>query len=349
MTLPDDDTPSRVAAEWVRGRATVPSAAPRRPTALVLGDPSPDLARALDDSGVAATRWNRFASPGQICTSWPPDGRFGEAWVRMPRAGLEAAMLLHAASARVGDGDSVLLYGAVHDGIRAAPKRFPPGAAPPRTVLVKRRCRVLHATRLAPPPRQDGLAEWEVSGAVDWGAGERGWTFYPGVFACGRLDPGSGLLARTIPAAAALPAACRVLDFGAGTGILAAAALEKAGPGATAQLLEPDAISLAAAARNVPSALRVLGHGTSAVEGPFDLIVSNPPVHAGRRDDLRPVGELADGAPGLLAGDGRLLLVALRKLPVGDLLRRRFRKVREVAGEGPFRVWEASRAARPQP
>lgn len=253
-------------------------------------------------------------------------------------------MLLHAAAARVGDGGSVLLYGAVRDGIRAAAKRFPAGTTTPRAVLVKRRCRVVQAVRLAPPPRQDGLAAWEVSGAVDWGAGERDWTFYPGVFACGRLDPGTALLARAVPAPPALPAGCRILDFGAGTGVLAAAAMEKAGPGATAQLLDPDAISLAAAARNLPSARRTLGRGTGAVEGPFDLIVSNPPVHAGRRDDLRPVEELAAGAPGLLAQDGRLLLVALRKLPVGELLRRRFRRVREVAGDRSFRVWEASRS-----
>lgn len=261
----------------------------------------------------------------------------------MPRAGLEATMLLHAAAARVGDGGAVLLYGAVNDGVRAAVKRFPSGTTAPRTVLVKRRCRVLQAVRLAPPPRQDGLAAWEVSGAVDWGAGERDWTFYPGVFACGRLDSGTALLARAIPDPPVLPAACRILDFGAGTGVLAAAAMEKAGPGATAQLLDPDAISLAAAVRNVPSAAPALGRGTGAVEGPFDLIVSNPPVHAGRRDDLRAVEELVDGAPGLLAEGGRVLLVALRKQSVGDLLRRRFRQVREVAGDRSFGVWEASR------
>ena len=252
-------------------------------------------------------------------------------------------MLLHAAAVRVSDGGAVFLFGAGSDGIRAAAKRFPLGTAPPRTVLIKRRCRVLRATRIGPPPRRDGLAAWRVSSAVNWGSGERPWTFYPGVFACGRLDPATSLLAGATPT---LPAGCRILDFGAGTGILAAAALEKAGPGATAHLLDPDAISLAAAGRNVPEAAPVLGRGTDAVEGPFDLIVSNPPVHEGRRESLRAVEELVAGAPRLLAGGGRLRLVALRQLPVGDALRRRFGQVRSVADEGPFRVWEGTATGR---
>ena len=250
-------------------------------------------------------------------------------------------MLLYAAAGRVGDRAPIFLFGAGRDGIRAAAKRFPPGTSPSRTLLVKRRCRLLRAIRLAPPPRRDDLTAWEVSGSVDWGAGERRWTFYPGVFACGRLDPATELLARALGAGPALPPGCRILDFGAGTGILAAAALDKAGPGATVHLLDPDAISLAAAARNVPSATQVLGAGTEAVEGPFDLIVSNPPVHEGRRESLRTVAELAAGAPRLLARGGRLLLVALRKLPVGELLRRHFKRVATVADEGAFRVWSA--------
>lgn len=314
----------------------------------MVGDPSAELARALEESGVATTRWRRTLSPGQLCTPWPPAGRFREAWVRMPRAGAEAAMLLHAAAARVGDGEPVFLFGAGRDGIRAAAKRFPSGTAPPRTLLVKRRCRVLCAVRLAPPPRQDGLAAWEVSGAVDWGAGKREWTFYPGVFACGRLDSATALLARALATGPALPNDCRILDFGAGTGVLAAAAMEKAGPGATAHLLDPDAISLAAAAHNVPSATRVLGSGTDAVDRPFDLIVSNPPIHEGRRESLRTVAELAAGAPRLLSPGGRLLVVALRKLPVGDMLRRRFKHVGTVADEGAFRVW-AAKEGRGQP
>ena len=330
---------SPVAAEWARSR-------PRREAphttdhlgALVLGDPTPHLARALQDSDQTVTRWHRFLTPGQQCTPWPPPGPFNEVWVRIPRSSLEAAMLLHAAAARVEDGASIHLFGASDEGIRSAAKHFPAGTGEVRAVLIKRHCRVLVATREAPPPRADGLDSWQTLVPIDWGDGTRQWTFYPGVFAHGRLDPATALLIGCLPR---VPAGARILDFGAGTGPLAAAALERGGDGAEAVLLDPDAISLAAAARNVPAGSRVLGRDFSAVSGPFDLVVSNPPIHAGKSQSLRTVEALVQEAPRVLAPGGELAVVAQRRLPVGDLMGRSFKRVRAVADRGPFRVWTA--------
>ena len=106
-------------------------------------------------------------------------------------------------------------------------------------------------------------------------------------------------------------------------------------------LLDPDAISLAAAARNVPAGNRVLGRDLSAVSGPFDLVVSNPPIHAGKAQSLRTVAALVQEAPRVLAPGGELAAVAQRRLPVGDLLGRSFKRVRAAADRGPFRVWTA--------
>ena len=284
------------------------------------------------------TRWHRLLAPGQLCTPWPPPGPFGEAWVRIPRSSREAAMLLHAAAARVADGARVHLYGANREGIRSAARHFPPGTDGPRAALIKRRCRVLVATRHRPPPRPDGLGSWEIRAPVAWGAGERAWTFYPGVFACGRLDPATALLIDRLPR---IPPGARILDFGAGTGPVAAAALERAGREAEVVLLDPDAISLAAAARNVPGGTVVLGDGIPAVTGAFDLIVSNPPIHAGRAWSLRTVEALARDAPGVLKPGGGLALVAQRRLPVAHHLERGFGDVRAAGDGGPFRVWTA--------
>ena len=330
---------SPVAAEWARSRPhPLAAATSRDPTALVLGDPAPHLARALEHSGHTVTRWHRFPGTGRLCTPWPPPGPFGEAWVRMPRSSLEAAMLLHAAAARVADGARVHLFGANNEGIRSAARHFPAGADAPRAALVKRRCRVLVAARRSPPPRPDGLDSWEIRAPVDWGTGERQWTFYPGVFACGRLDPATALLIDCLPP---VPAGARVLDFGAGTGPVAAAAPGRGGGGGEVVLLDPDAISLAAAARNVPGGTMVLGDGISAVTGPFHLIASNPPIHAGRTQSLRTVEALAREARRVLAPGGLVMLVAQRRLPVDRLLERTVGDVRTVADRGPFRVWEA--------
>lgn len=338
MTPPRGEMAAQVAAEWARARPHGTMATPGG-TALVLGDPSPHLPRALEDLAQTVTRWHRLPCPGQLYTPWPPAGPFGEVWVRMPRSSLETAMLLHAAAARVDAGGHIHLYGAGNEGIRSAARHFPGGTDEPRSALVKRRCRVLTAVKTAQPPRADGLDGWRFEAPVDWGTGERAWTFYPGVFAYGRLDPATALLIGTLPE---VPAGSRVLDFGAGTGPIGAAVLERAGAGTEVHLLEPDLISLAAAARNAPGATPAPGTGLSAVSGPFDLIVTNPPIHVGNAQSLRTVKALARDAPAALAKGGTLLLVAQRRLPLARVLEGSFRDVRAVADRGQFRVWRAA-------
>ena len=331
---------SPVAAEWARSRPQTDAATASSPsTALVLCDPAPHLARALEESGRTVTRWHRFLSPGQICTPWPPSGPFDEVWVRMPRSSLEASMLLHAAAARIGDGAPVHLFGAGDEGIRSAAKHFPVGTGEVQTALIKRRCRVLVAPREAPPPRDDGLDSWKTLIPIDWGTGPRDWTFYPGVFAHGRLDVATALLFECL---SRVPVGARILDFGAGTGPLAAAVLERGGEGVEAVLLEPDAISMAAAARNVPAGSLVLANDFTGISGPFDLIVTNPPIHEGRAQTPRTVETLVRKAPRVLARGGELILVVQRRLPLKDLLSHSFRRVRAAADRGPFRVWTAA-------
>ena len=333
MSRRSGETPSQVAAEWAHARPRPDPPA----TSLILGDPAPHLARALHDCGHTVTRWSRHLTRGQRCAPWPPAGPFGEVWVRMPRSSLEAAMLLHAAAARIDDGAQLHLYGAGDEGIRSAGRHFPPGTAPTRPVLIKRRCRVLAAKRTAAPAREDALDRWQIRTPVDWGAGKRQWTFFPGMFASGRIDPATALLIEHLPT---VPAGARVLDFGAGSGVIAAAVLART-PGARVVLLERDAIALVAAARNVPGGTLVLGSGLGHVEGRFDLIVSNPPIHAGSAQSLTTVEALIREAPGALAPGGAMVLVAQRRLPIPRLLGASFRGVRTVADQGPHRVWAA--------
>ncbi len=334
MTAAEDA--SRVAAMLVRsGQLGTGAEAP----ALVLNDPADHLSAALRAQGNAVVRWSRFATAGQPCSPWPPQGRFGAAWVRMPRSGLEAEMLLHAAAARVPDGARIFLYGAAREGIRSAAKRFPPGTDAPRVELAKRRCRTLSARRLAPPPRQDGLKAWAADAPMDWGSGPRPWRHYPGVFAYGRLDAGTALLAEHLPR---LAEGGRLLDYGAGAGVLAAAALERAAPGVQADLLDRDAVALAAARRNVPGARVILGDGPGEARGPYDLIVSNPPLRQEREESTAALEALVLQAPALLRNRGRLLLVTQKRRPMASLLARAFARSEIVADRGAFRVWAAS-------
>jgi 16S rRNA (guanine1207-N2)-methyltransferase len=133
------------------------------------------------------------------------------------------------------------------------------------------------------------------------------------------------------------------LDFGAGTGILAAGVRSRF-PEASLVLVEPDALARAAAAENVPGA-RFAGAASWPDEGPFDAVVSNPPYHQGKAETLQVVRSLVEGARTALAPGGELRLVVQRRHPVEALLGAAFRVVDVVADEGPYRVWAASEAA----
>jgi 16S rRNA (guanine1207-N2)-methyltransferase len=189
------------------------------------------------------------------------------------------------------------------------------------------------------------LSEWREVGEVDLGDGPRPWVRYPGTFARRGLDPGTALLLGHLPAG--VPAsgggAGRVLDFGAGTGILAAGVRSRF-PEASLVLVEPDALARAAAAENVPG-VRFAEAGSWPDQGPFDAVVSNPPYHQGKAETLQVVRRLVEGARTALAPGGELRLVVQRRHPVEALLGAAFRVVDAVADEGPYRVWAVSEAA----
>jgi 16S rRNA (guanine1207-N2)-methyltransferase len=82
----------------------------------------------------------------------------------------------------------------------------------------------------------------------------------------------------------------------------------------------------------------------AGVPGRYDLVVTNPPFHRGREEDVD-LGRafLAAAARALRAG-GELWLVANRHLPYEAALARDFAQVREVAAAQGFKVVVARKA-----
>jgi 16S rRNA (guanine1207-N2)-methyltransferase len=177
--------------------------------------------------------------------------------------------------------------------------------------------------------------------AVDLGWGDVPWVSYPGTFAAGGLDDGTALLLEHLPTVEAGDA---VVDFGAGTGVLAAAVAHRA-PGARICLVEPDAPSREAAGENVPGGEFLPVSGWEE-HGPFQMVVSNPPYHDGKAETLDVVRALVAGSARGLVERGELRLVVQRRLPVEEILASSFGVVAGVADRGPHRVW---RAADPHP
>ena len=163
----------------------------------------------------------------------------------------------------------------------------------------------------------------------------------PGVFSHGELDPGTKFLLETLDR----PWFRRALDWGCGSGVI----------GAYLQLLRPEAFvdlvdSHAMAIRSARETLvanelapeRVLASdGFSDVRGTFDLIVTNPPFHAGVKTELSVTERMIRESGRYLVAGGRLVLVANAFLRYPGVLRESFTNVRVLAENPSYRVFEA--------
>lgn len=161
-----------------------------------------------------------------------------------------------------------------------------------------------------------------------------------GVFSRAAVDRGTRLLLETVDVSGAR----RVLDLGCGYGVMGIVVAARA-PHARVTLVDvnPRAVALAAeniALNRVPNAEARCGDGCAAVAGePFDLILFNPPIRAGRTVVLRLLRE----AHACLGAGGRLYFVARTQQgarTLGRLAGEIYGAVVEVARGGGFRVFE---------
>jgi 16S rRNA (guanine1207-N2)-methyltransferase len=136
----------------------------------------------------------------------------------------------------------------------------------------------------------------------------------PGVFSYDAIDEGTRLLLENL----LVPNGARVLDFGCGYGIIG---LVAANLGASqVDLVDANIMAVASAQENI---LRNRLEGVSAFSGDgmawaedhsYDLIVSNPPFHAGKEVDFGVAEAFIEQAQRVLKNNGRLVLVANRFL-----------------------------------
>lgn len=318
---------------------------------LLVGTGHAGLLSALRATGAAPVMWSRRLSPGiapEDVAPWPPSGPFSAALVRLPKAKAELDLALDAVASRLGPGAPIALVGGNDEGIRSAGSRLARYVDEVDTVAARRHCRMLLGRRAETIEGLVGtLAGWRMEGTIDLGDGLRPWIAYPGLFAGGRLDDGTRLL---IAAMRRSGDDGPVLDFAAGTGVVAATWLARH-PGAAVDLLDSDALALAASRENVPSARALrLGSGLPAADpAGYSDIVSNPPIHVGVAEDHEVLERLIAGAPDHLRSErGSLQLVVQRRVKVRRLLEAAFASVDVLADDGRFTVWRATSRRRSQ-
>lgn len=167
----------------------------------------------------------------------------------------------------------------------------------------------------------------------------------PGVFSGDGLDDGTALLLDNLPDLTGK----RVLDLGCGSGVIGiAAALAGA---ASVTMTDIDLLSVATARENIARSgvsdiVAVASDLYGAIHGQrFDVILCNPPFHAGQRIDRDVADAIVRGAPDVLDEGGRVLLVANRFLAYDRALRESFGDFDRIAETERYHVLGATRPA----
>ncbi len=305
---------------------------------LIVDERSGRLAAALPASGGAPGTWLRALSLNASATAgaWPGGNGFDAALIRLPKAKDALDLALHAAASKVPPGGIIAVFGANDEGIRSAEARMLVVAEDIATVAARHHARVLAGRRkLMIDGLKERLSDWRRVAQINIAGETRAWVSYPGTFAKGGLDEGTAFLIAHLPT---LRAGSRVLDFAAGTGIVAGA-VAFSGIDCEIDMIEADALALEAARENVPAARCIAGTAlTAAGDERYDLIVSNPPIHDGIAESRHVLERLIADAPGHLKPGGRLMLVVQRRVAVMPLLSGAFETTHTVAENGRFTV-----------
>ncbi|MBM3602544.1 MAG: class I SAM-dependent methyltransferase [Alphaproteobacteria bacterium] len=303
----------------------------------------------------------------------PSAPRWQNALLAWPKSRAEGAMWLHLLGARLDVGGKLWVYGHNRGGIKSADRALAEVFGNAAVLASKAHGRLLQAVKTA-PIGLGALADWAEAVTMTIpslavpplaadasqpalspkAAQQLTLTSYPGCFAHGRLDEGTAFLLAHLPPLAAHQ---RVLDYGCGIGVIAAA-LRARQPKLRLTLMDIDCLALHAAATNLPDdhglASATLIHGGSlggsmenfreAAGGfrRFDAIVSNPPIHQGAAENMEVLIRLIADAPRFLIPGGALYLVMQHRLNLAPLLQRGFENVRQLAASPQYKLWQAS-------
>ena len=311
---------------------------------LVVDDALGEVEDELQRRGHTVRAWRRVATRSTQAAAWPDAESCGAAVVRLPKGKEAFSFSLDAVASVLLPGASVFVYGANDEGIRPAGKRMKPLFESVETLATRRHCRVFQGTRSESPEGLKGsLQAHRRVEPVEIDGESFDYVVYPGVFAKGTLDAGSAALLRTIKE---LPDKARILDFASGAGMLSMV-LARRHPEASFQLIDADAVAVAAARENVPGALVLNGDSWGRLPSyrRYDAIVSNPPIHTGKGRDYTVLTRLVEGAPARLLPKGALWLVVQRQVPVQPMLEESFDDVSIAWEDRRFRVWRCGRLA----
>lgn len=276
------------------------------------------------------------AFPGQ-------DGkRFDWIIMNLPRQKALLGMMLDCASRLLAPGGVLWLAGENKAGIKSSEKLLKLHFEQTRKLDNARHCSLFEAHTPLNRGSFDPLAyrdTWDLT----CGNSPLKVVSYPGVFAHGRLDNGTALL---LQALSTIKLEGDVLDFACGAGIIGSC-IGATHANTSLTLLDTSALALKACsetlAANQLNGTIQASDGLSELSGNFDVVVSNPPIHAGARTDSRLGVRLLESVHEHIRPGGKLILVANVHLPYENWLKTCFRGFDELAANEHYKVILATR------
>jgi 16S rRNA (guanine1207-N2)-methyltransferase len=257
--------------------------------------------------------------------------------VNLPRQKALLNMLLDCSASLLACDGTLWLAGENRAGIKSADKLLKLHFGQLRKLDSARHCSLLEAGSRLNDRLFDPLV-YREQWVLDCGGLKLNVLSYPGVFAHGRLDEGTALLLQTL---ADMQLEGDVLDFASGAGVIGICVAARHAE-TRVTLLDTSALALRACQETLESnqltASTLASDGLSELNGSFDLVVSNPPIHAGVKTDSRLGMRLLESVYEHIRPGGRLMLVANVHLPYETWLSRQFKRCSELAANENYKV-----------
>ncbi|MEV7801881.1 methyltransferase [Microbispora sp. NPDC088329] len=275
-----------------------------------------------------------------------PPGRIDVLLVRVPKSLALLEDQLHRLAPSVHEGTVIVGAGMVTEIHTSTLKLFERLVGPTRTSLAVKKARLIFCSPAPGLPRE--ADPWPRGYALPADAGVvSGLTVvnHAGVFSAERLDAGTRLLLRSLPARTG---SGHVVDLGCGNGVIGLAAA-LAGDETEVTFIDESYQALASAEAtfraNAPAgatARFVAADGLSGFPpGTADLVLNNPPFHTHRGRTDATAWRMFNGSRAALRRGGELWVVGNRHLGYHVKLRRLFGNCEVVASDPKFVVLRA--------
>lgn len=259
-------------------------------------------------------------------------GRADVVAIRLPREKVPLHQLLRDAFRLLKVGGQCYLSGANNEGARPAASAMELLFGNANTIAHGSRHRLVVATKLADEPASvehiaTPFLHHDEFRQVPVELRGRPIVLFsrPGVFSWDHLDEATATLAGTMEVAADES----VLDLGCGTGALGTVAALLSGGGRVC-MVDADIEAVRSASRTAAHAgatnvdVKASDVAAAVLDQRFDVVVTNPPFHAGRSTDMNLPLRFIGHAWEVLRPGGRLYVVANRTLPYERDVRARF-------------------------